>query len=234
MAKTLLPGTWETLVASLRRGLMRGGYVRTINFHNTALGRRDDLERQLASCQRHFSSVGEPDLAAWFETGVWHKDKPGLLPIFFEGYRNNYEVAAPLLERYGFVGWFFVPSRFPSVPVAEQEGFARAHHIGLVAEDRGKRLAMTLDELRDLARRHVVASHTQTHARLDHASSDEELRREIIESKVDLERELGREITTFAWLYGSEVGVNPRADRYLHEAGYTYLLSNYKIQKLRR
>lgn len=233
MSKLLIPGAWETLIRSLRQGFLQGSYVRTVNFHNTALNRQDEYERQLEYCHRHFSSVDEADLSAWFETGTWHKDKPGLLPIFFEGYRNNLEVAAPLAESYGFVGWFFIPSQFPSTPVDEQAAFAEAHHIGLIDEDIDRRIAMTWDELRELDKRHVIASHTKTHSRLTLNSPDKELRREIIDSKLELERELGHEVSMFAWLYGSEIGVNPRADRYLQEAGYRYLLSNFKIQKLR-
>ena len=233
VTKRILSVRWERTLESLQQGLARGSYLRTINFHNTALGRRDDFERQLAFCQQHFSSVTEADLNTLFETGRWHKDKPGLIPIFFEGYRNNFEVAAPLAEAYGFSGWFFVPSAFPGTPLDAQHSFAKRHSIGIIDEDRDKRLAMTWDELRELSHKHVIASHTQTHSRLTHDSSDEELRREIVDAKAELERELGKEVTTFAWLYGSEVGVNARADRYLHEAGYRYLLSNFKIQRLR-
>ena len=92
---------------------------------------------------------------------------------------------------------------------------------------------MTWDELLELDQKHVIACHTKTHSRLTRESPDTLLRQEIIESKEELEHHLGHEVSAFAWLYGSEYGVNPKADSYLHEAGYRYLVSNFKIQKLR-
>jgi peptidoglycan/xylan/chitin deacetylase (PgdA/CDA1 family) len=233
MSKLILPTAWDTVFRSLQKGLIQGSYIRTVNFHNTTVNQTKKFESQLAFLAKHFSAVSEADLDAFFETGKWTKDKPGVMPIYFEGYRNNFEVVAPLTEKYGLTGWFFVPSHFLSVPVPEQRAFAKAHNIGLVANEYPDgRIAMTWDELRLLDKKHVIACHTKTHHRLTKDSPDEELRREIVESKAELERELGHEVSTFAWLYGSEYGVNPRADRYLHEAGYRYLLSNFKIQRL--
>jgi peptidoglycan/xylan/chitin deacetylase (PgdA/CDA1 family) len=224
---------WLNVFKSLQLGLVKGSYIRTINFHNTPLVKKDLYERQLAFCQPYFSSVSQADLDSFFSTGAWHKDKPGLIPVFYEGYRNNFDVAAPLAEKYGFVGWFFVPSAFPSVPVAEQRTFAEAHHIGTVEEYDDGRIAMTWDELRELDKKHVIACHTKHHERLTPDSPDVLLRQEIIESKRELEQQLGHEVSSFAWLYGSEYGVNAKADSYVREAGYRYLFSNFKIQKLK-
>jgi peptidoglycan/xylan/chitin deacetylase (PgdA/CDA1 family) len=233
MTTTLLPTDWETVFQSLQQGFLKGSYIRVINFHNTPHSKKDVYERQLAFCQQHFFPVNENDLANFFKTGQWKKDKPGLIPVFYEGYRNNYEVAAPIAEQYGFVAWFFVPSAFPSIPVGKQRAFAKAHSIGIIDDYQDGRIAMTWDELRELDQKHVIACHTKTHHRLTKDSLDSELRREIVESKEELEQQLGHEVSTFAWLYGSEYGVNPKADAYLHKAGYRYLVSNFKIQKLR-
>jgi len=232
--KAILPSSWADTVRSLQRGFLKGSYIHVINYHSTPRFRLESYERQLAFYQQHFSAVGEADLDCFFDTGEWFKDKPGLILNFFEGYRNNYEFIAPLAEKYGFVGWFYIPTGFLSSPVADQHAFASTHKLEILTNDYSdERIAMTWDELRELDKKHVVASHTQTHERLSRESSDEALQREIISSKHDLEGQLGHEVSTFCWLYGSEVGVNPRADRYLHQAGYKYLLSNFKIQKLK-
>lgn len=233
-SKLLLPSSWAQIVHSLQQGFLTGRYVRAINFHNTPHSRAKEYEQQLAFCRQHFTSVSEHDLDSFFDTGHWHKDQPGLILNFFEGYRNNYDVAAPLAEQYGFIGWFFLPTAFMGTPADQQRSFARANNIGLVDDGYADgRIAMTWDEVRKLDKTHVIASHTQTHHPLTRHSPDDELEREICASKRELEQELGHEVATFAWLYGSEAGVNPRADRYLHQAGYRYLLSNFKIQRLR-
>lgn len=233
-SKAILPDSWAHMVRSLQRGFLKGSYIRTVNYHSTPRFRLEEYEQQLTIYQRYFSSVSEEDIDRFFDTGQWHKNKPGLILNFFEGYRNTYELMAPLAEKYGFVGWFFIPTGFIDCPVNEQRDFANAHHLSVLTDDYGDgRIAMTWDEVRELDKKHVIASHTQNHERLTRESSEEELQREIVTSKRDLEAQLGHEVSTFCWLYGSEVGVNPRADHYLHEARYKYLLSNFKIQKIR-
>lgn len=221
--------TFEAMMAAIHRG----GMVRSLNFHNTPKRLEKRYARQLAHlCDTHMA-VTEDDLVTWLDHGIWPHTRPGLIPIFYEGYKNNYDVGALLAERYGFRGWFFVPSAFPSVPIAEQRDFARSHHIGLDQDD-GERIAMTWDEVRDLeSRGHVIASHTRTHSPLTPASPDEAYLEEIVRAQEDFERELGHPTRAFAWLYGSELGADARADSFVRRARYEFLFSNFKIQRIR-
>lgn len=229
-----LPDTGVKVFAELMRGLRRGAAIQTLNFHNLTRARLPQYARQLSLAEAFFASVGEADLHMLFETGRWHKAKPGLLPVFYEGYRNTYDLALPLLEQHGFKGWFFIPTDFLTVPLDAQRAFADDHHIGVVDEPYDDaRIAMTWDELRDLKRRgHVVSSHTRSHAALTEDSPAEALRREIVESQERITAELGEPAQAFAWLFGNEYQTLPNAHPYLREAGYRYLVSNFKIQRL--
>ena len=231
-----LPDTGVKVFAELVQGLYRGAYIQTINFHNLSHARLPEYTRQLELAAHFFSPVTEADLKTLFQTGRWHKDKPGFLPVFYEGYRNHYDLGLPLLERYGFRGWFFVPTDFLGLPAEAQHTFAAAHHIGVVDEPYDDdRIAMIWDEVRDLKRRgHIVASHTRTHAALTEASPAEALQREIVESQQALVAQLGEPAQAFAWLYGNEYQTLSTAHPYLAAAGYRYLFSNYKIQRLGR
>ncbi len=233
MAKTILAQTAAQTVDRLRRATTSGAVLRVINYHNTPASRADEYERHLASLAERFTSCTEQDVLDLFETGVWRKSSPGLVPVLFEGYRNNYEVGLPLIEKYGFAAWFFIPSAFLTVPVAEQRSFAEGHHIGLVDED-GELIAMTWEQVRDAeARGHVIASHTRHHAPLTHETPDHELEDEIVGSQREFIEHLGHPVRTFAWLYGSEYGSDPRADAYVHMAGYELLFSNFMLQRVR-
>lgn len=222
---------WENTFTSLKRGLSTGQYIRTVNFHNTPAYRAKEYQQQLEHCARHFSSVTENDLELFLTTGQWHKAKPGLILAFYNGYCNNFDVMKPLLEHYGFVGWFFVPSEFVSTPLTLQKAFALEHSIRVTDDYEDARVALSWDEVRELDKSHVVASHTKTHSRIT-LDITQDLEREIVGSQADFERELGHSVKAFAWLFGSEYGVHKEADKYLHEAGYRYLFSNFKIQKL--
>ena len=96
--------------------------VRTVNFHNTPRSRAAEYDRQLKHCSDFFSSVDEQDLDRYISSGSWHKSKPGLIVALYNGYRDNYDVLLPLLERYGFVGWFFVPTAWVSTLPSEYAG----------------------------------------------------------------------------------------------------------------
>lgn len=215
--------------------ISKGSFVHTLNFHSTPVDKVDAYDKQLEHYGNLFYALGELDLDTLFKGRGLPHYRPGLIVALFNGYRNNYDVAAPLLECHGLRGWFFIPSRFLSVPVADQEGYAARSKIRVRSgEYADGRVAMTWDEVRDLrSRGHVIACHTRSHqlAAAD-ALSPEALHAEIVLSQGDFSRELGQSVHTFAWIYGSGYGVNPAADATLKAAGYRYLFSNSRLQRL--
>ena len=82
----------------------------------------------------------------------------------------------------------------------------------LAGDDPQQLATMTWDELRGLD----VGSHGVTHAHLTRLS-DEELRRELIESKEQIEDELGRACPDFAYPYGEH---DERVRAAVRTAGY--------------
>jgi peptidoglycan/xylan/chitin deacetylase (PgdA/CDA1 family) len=82
----------------------------------------------------------------------------------------------------------------------------------LAGDDPHQLVTMTWDELRGLD----VGSHGVTHAHLTELS-DEELRRELVESKERVEDELGRACTDFAYPYGEH---DERVRAAVRAAGY--------------
>lgn len=92
--------------------LRAGRYLRVVNYRNTPAGMAGQLERELAAYAQRFASVTFDDLERFFDTGTWGLERPGFLPVFYEGYRNNAEVAAPICNELGVVGWFLVAKAF--------------------------------------------------------------------------------------------------------------------------
>jgi peptidoglycan/xylan/chitin deacetylase (PgdA/CDA1 family) len=107
--------------------------------------------------------------------GTKPADSVPVVISFDDGDLSGYTTAAPLLERHGLRGQFFIVSRWIGQP-----GF------------------MSADQLRDLVRRgHGVHSHSRTHPRLPSLSAaeiDDELRG----SRADLEGILGQPVTEFS------------------------------------
>lgn len=224
-----------SLVDGLVRGFAAAAPIRVVNFHNTPATRAAEVDRELASLAERFSPASEDDVAAFLATGSWPRRKPGVIVALYNGYRNNHDVMRPLLERHGLVGWFFVATGYLSCPPADQLAFGAAHTLSTLPDEYPDgRYAMSWDEVRSLDRAgHVIASHTRSHARVS-ADDEAALEAEIVGSQEDLARELGHPVRSFAWLMGAPFGENPVADALVGRAGYEFLFSNFRIQRLPR
>lgn len=217
------------------RYLVNNSYIRVVNYHNTNLRDKDRFEAEIAYFSKFFSPVNLADIDEFFTTHKWKKEKPGLIPAIFEGFRSHYDIIAPILDKYNFTGWFYIPSFFLDIPVEEQWEYSKEHELDVTEPEMfpDKRIAMTWDEVREIAQKHEICCHTGNHFQISKDTPDEDMHREIVESKRKLEKEIGRDVDVFCWLYGEEYSYNIRAHKYLEEAGYKYVVSNLKMEKIR-
>jgi peptidoglycan/xylan/chitin deacetylase (PgdA/CDA1 family) len=225
------------------RALAEGRYVRVVNFHATPQRVAGGFEEQVSKLAESFAPVSYDDLMGLVVRGEWSHGRPGVVVSFFDGFRDNYEVAAPILDRLGLSGWFFLISGWISSRPEDQRAFADRHMMNLPYDDRDLpedgRLALSPEEIEDLARRgHVVASHTQTHATASPAFgpdlSPAALAREVAGSKGTLENLAGRPVRALAWREGTPLGADRRADEALASAGYELLFANHAVQQIPR
>lgn len=214
-------GTSRALLAA-QSLLRRGEYIRVVNYHGTPPADAASFERQIAFLAEHFAPVTAASLGRFFEEGGWRAPRPGIIVSFDDGLRSNADVAAPVLDRYGLVGWFFVPVGFIDAPPAAQRGFAEGHQIRVDHDYPDGRVAMSWDELRDLAARHVVGCHTRNHRRLSAQLAPAALEDEILAARGDLAARLGRPVESFCWVGGEEGSYSAEAARVIRRAGYRF------------
>lgn len=234
IAELLLPAAAPPVLGDLVAGMAGSRAIRLVNFHATPRYREAEFRRQIAEYSQTFVPI-TPENFKDAVDGRWKHARPGLMPALFEGYRDNFDVLLPILEEYGFTGWLFLPSGFLTVPPDEQRSYAASHelHLPEIDEYPGERIALTWDEAREIARRgHAFACHTRTHNAVTPETPRAVLHEEIVASKAEMEAELGTVVEIFCWLEGAAIGVNADADAMLRNAGYQYLFSNFKIQKL--
>ncbi len=175
-------------------------YIRILNYHDTAKKNAEQLERHLQWYRENYRNVNYEEFELFMESGTLTGEKPGLMITFDDGYEGNYGVAAPLLEKYGFTGYFMCSSALA-----------------------GKKGYMNYDELRELVERgHVIGAHTATHHRMLKSDSEDTLRLEIVESKKALEKELRMPADIFCWCGGEEEHYTKRAYEVMKNAGYKY------------
>ncbi len=207
-------------------------YIRAVAYHHTDRSATASLRRQLDYFRRHYHGLVEDDLDAFFtrgELGEARKPgaartggKPGLIISFDDGLVDHYGVAAPLLEEYGFKGWFFVPAALPLMAISEQRAFCEANGLFL-PPDSGERIGMNREELVDLARRgHVVGCHTMNHRRFNGFVDAELLGRELKLAGDALGAVMGAVPRSFAWVGGEPDTYHPLVQEALEREGFSY------------
>jgi peptidoglycan/xylan/chitin deacetylase (PgdA/CDA1 family) len=226
--------TFATRVAELGKEFGSHPLIRAVNFHSTSRAQAARYDRQLEEYSRAFSSVNEDELQEYLTTGAWHKSKPGLIVSVFEGYRNSYEVLTPLIEKHAFVGWYWVITGFINTAIPDQLTYAEHHDIDMLTHEYPDgRYALNWDELRQLdKKKHVIACHTRSHtllSGLDHATR----RDEVIGSQEQFEKELGHPVRSFVSLTGPAYGEDAATDRLVEAAGFEFVFSNFRIQRIR-
>lgn len=208
--------------------------LKTVNMHNTPPYLADRLEEQLAFYSKKYCPFTMEDLHAYSLSGKWEKPRPGIVLALFEGYRNNFDIYYPLLEKYHMTGWFFIISDFMDVPKEQQREYALGHDIdpcernsygfGYPGEDR---IAMNWEEIRELSQKHEIICHTASHLSMAESNTDEFLHREIVDSKHNIERHIGREVEMFCSLWGYGYGHSEKLAKHIREAGYKYVWGGY-------
>lgn len=194
-----------------QRKLYKNKYIRAINYHGTSKKYQDNFEKQLIFFKQNYSSVKIKDLDNLL-SGDWKKEKPGLIISFDDGLKSNYDVAKPLLEKYGFMGWFFVPV-----------GLIGTGNCKLQDKTNTKDCSyMNWEDILKLSKYHIIGCHTFTHCRLYSNTSEYKLKGEIVNSKEILEQKLNKKIDVFCWVGGEEKTYTAKAAKYIRKAGYKY------------
>ncbi len=226
------PSTFGERVIELSESFATHPLIRAVNFHSTSRAQVERYDRQLEHYSRSFSAVNEDELQEYLVTGNWRKSKPGLIVSVFEGYRNSYEVLTPLIEKHGFVGWYWVITGFINTPIPDQLTYAEHHDIDMLTHDYPDgRYALTWDELRQLGKKHVIACHTRSHTLL--SGLDVATRREeVIGSQEEFKKHLGHPARSFVSLTGPAYGEDANTDDLIHAAGFEFVFSNFRIQKI--
>jgi peptidoglycan/xylan/chitin deacetylase (PgdA/CDA1 family) len=215
--------------------LINNSYIRVVNYHNTNDIDAERFDKEIKYFSEHFVPVTIKDIDTFFETKKWPYEKPGLIPAIFEGYRSHYDIIRPILDKYNLVGWFYIPSFFVDVKPEDQLEFCHSHRLRTTGQYMypDGRIALSWDEIKELSKCNEICCHTGSHFEITKDTSDEDMHREIVESKLLLEQHIGKQVDVFCWLAGEEYNYNIRAHKHLEEAGYKYVLSNLKLEKIK-
>ncbi|MBK1644861.1 hypothetical protein CKO25_09410 [Thiocapsa imhoffii] len=212
----------RTLFSSMFRSLVTEKKFWVVAFH-----RVDDLEspdpltcgitefeKYCEFLSRHFQIV---PLAEQL-TSIDNPKVGGTLSITFDdGYRDNHDQAAPILDRLGLPATFFVTT-----------GFIGTDQLTWWDRPLPKKPEwMTWDHVRSLhSRGYDIGCHTVTHADFG-TISVEQAKREIIESLNHLESELKSQVNLFAYPYGGVQNMTAENLKFIRSSALCCSLSCY-------
>lgn len=126
--------------------------------------------------------------------GVWPDRSVAL--TFDDGFANVHEQALPVLAKHGFGATVFIVSG----RVGQLNDWAKPP-AGL-----GVQKMLSWDEVVELAQSGIeIGSHTQTHPDLTHCDANS-ARRELVESRKQIEDRLGKKVSSFAYPFGAVNG----------------------------
>lgn len=136
---------------------------------------------------------------------------------FDDGFRNIITNALPILREYGVPATFFVPTSI----ISTDDETLRQYCQNITNYPAMIEIA-TWDDLAIAQEQGLtIASHTRTHSRFsDISGSAAQLEHEIIGSKEDLERRLGRPCRYISWPYGTITDADTNSLDYVKRAGY--------------
>jgi peptidoglycan/xylan/chitin deacetylase (PgdA/CDA1 family) len=172
-----------------------------------------DFRRQMAYLLDHgFHPITLAEAARALDGGKPLSEKAVVI-TFDDGYLNNLENALPVLKEFGFRAVLFVvtnalgrdnfwhdPASETRIPMLSWEQVKALHEAGW-----------------------EVGSHTLNHPRLSRLSPSD-VRKELVESRDEIERRLGRRPVTFANPYGDAADL-PAVQAAIKEAGYRWAVS---------
>jgi peptidoglycan/xylan/chitin deacetylase (PgdA/CDA1 family) len=176
--------------------MVYGPFIRSVGYHSVQPEEAENFERHIEWYSKNFVNVGSEQLEAFLAGKPWEFDRPGILLSFDDGTRTHFETVAPILEKYAFTGWFFVPSGL--LNLGEDDPDDEFSRDGTRARN------LTVGQLQSLSQRHVVGGHGSTHIRLGSEVDGEVLRREICDSKAVLQDLIGTGVNAFCWIGGEE------------------------------
>lgn len=164
--------------------------------------------------RRHFTVVPLSEQIAGIRSG---RNLGGTLSITFDdGYRDNAEVAAPILKRLGLPATFFVVTGFIGTEYTPPWDAHLVHSPQW----------MDWNELRTLRDQGFeIGAHTDQHIDLGVADPDS-IRSDLARCRAKLQEELDTAAGLFAYPFGGRNNIRPAALELVREAGFECCLSS--------
>lgn len=190
--------------------------ARFVTFHDLQSEALRHFEANLCFLKQSMNVVSLDD----FFAGRLSADKINVVITFDDGYKSWITHAVPVLKRLSLPATFFVSSGFVGLPKSEEVAFMRSKLL-LPTEYARKAAGLSLQDVGRLVEEgFTIGGHTVNHCNLAELQDEEQLRYEITEDRVRLERMTGGKIKYFAYPFGAFQHARTNLPDVLRDAGY--------------
>lgn len=140
------------------------------------------------------------------------KDKKWIMLTFDDGYKDNYENAFPILKKYDFKGIIYI---LDGIEYNKWD-------VDNPGNPEKRFTLMTQDEILEMQNYGIeFGGHTSSHPRLAELNIDV-AKKEIFNSKNNIEKTIGKELLSFAYPYGS---LNEEVKKIPQDAAYKFAVA---------
>lgn len=140
----------------------------------------------------------------------FEKDRKYIILTFDDGYKDNYDLAFPILKEFNFKATIFLMGSLTYNEWDVKAGGEKEFPL------------MSVEMIKEMQDYGIeFGAHTFNHPKLN-TLSNEEIEHQIVDVKKPLEEKIGKEIITFAYPYGI---LNDYAKEMAKKAGYTFALA---------
>lgn len=169
----------------------------------------DDFKRFCGFISQHFEVVSLGRVLEMLKGGKPFRREMAI--TFDDGYRDNHDLAAPILKECNLTATFFVTTQFIGT-----------NHVPWWDAKQGVlREWMNWEQVESLHRMGFeIGSHTMTHADLGSVSGEQALD-EMLNSRIELEQRLSSPVTLFAYPYGGTGNITEKTRELVKVAGYS-------------
>jgi peptidoglycan/xylan/chitin deacetylase (PgdA/CDA1 family) len=177
-----------------------------VSLHNIQQDDYSWLNKVLHFIAQHYEFI-EPN--SNIQKFTPYNDTIKVLLSFDDGFRSNYYVAKNILKPLNVHALFFITSNFIGLRAEDAFRFAQKYfYPSRDIENNNEYDAMDLEEICWLQEQgHVIGAHTYDHPKLSQLSENEQ-RRQIINSANELEDMICRPVRSFAYPFGSVTAVD--------------------------
>ena len=236
LVKLIVFNTIGKLALLFFRLLVNKNRIFVVNYHTTYPEFNNNFLKQITFFKKNFDIVDLESIKKFK-----FSEKPKLILTFDDAHVSNFQISK-ILQEENIPAVFFIPVNFvyrDSEQNLKQEydlavnKFSILSDYNLDQKNDYKKLSMTHENLLELIDKNFeIGCHSLNHVRLNNNLSLNEFQKEIIESKIILERNLKTKINYFSWVIGDKKSYSSRAYNLIkknYELSFMTLCESFKV-----